>query len=141
MRDFFNAIDAKRGLSPAAAITDNTPFVSQIVDLRDTQGAVFLIATGSLADAGATFTVLVESGDNSALSDAAATPDDQLLGTEALATFDQSADDHVFKIGVRGGYKSFARVTITPGGNAGNAFINGIWVRFPNLQPADNPPA
>ena len=43
----------------------------------------FLILTGALADADATFTTLVEHGDAADLSDAAAVPDTQLTGTEA----------------------------------------------------------
>lgn len=140
MFDLFNHIDLKRGLSPVAAVTDNTAFVSQIIDLADTEGAVFAILTGSLADADATFTVLVESGAVVNLSDATATPDDQLLGTEALASFVFSDDDKVFKIGVRPGYKRYARVTITPANNGGNAFVAGLWISNPKLRPANNPP-
>lgn len=140
--DLFNNIDLKRGLSPVAvALADNTAQVSQIVDLAPTEGAVFAFATGTLADGNATFVVLVESGDDSALSDAAATPDDQLLGTEALAGFIFSDDNKVFKIGVRPGYKRYARVTITPSGNTGDAPLAGLWITVPKIRPAANPPA
>jgi hypothetical protein len=141
MLDFFNAMDVARGISPADPITDNTPLVSQIVDLRDVHGAVFIFNAGSLADAAATFAVLVETGDDPALTDAAATPDDQLLGTEALAGFNQAADNKVFKVGLRGGYRNYGRVTVTPAGNASAAYIAGTWIRFPRMQPASNPPA
>lgn len=141
MFDLFNNIDLKRGVSPAAAVTDNTAIVSQIVDLADTEGAVFAFATGSLADTDATFTVLVESGAVANLSDATATPDDQLLGTELLAAPLFSDDDKVFKVGVRPGYKRYARVTITPAANSGNVFLAGLWITLPKLRPAPNPPA
>lgn len=32
-RDLLNNLDGKRGISPAAAVTDNTPFVSQIMNM------------------------------------------------------------------------------------------------------------
>src|SRR4051812_16999214 len=123
MLDIFNSLDVARGISPAAAVADNTPYVSQIVDLRGTQGAIFIIEAGVEADADVTFTVLAETGDDAALADAVATPDEQLLGTEALASFTFAADNKVFKIGLRGGYHGYGRITITPANNSGNAFV------------------
>lgn len=140
MRDLISLIDVKRGVSPAAAVTDNTPFVSQIFDCRGYDSVAFVALTGSLADADATFATLVEHGDQSNLSDAAAVPDDSLNGTEALASFTFAADDKVFKVGYRGS-KRYVRVTITPANNAGNAFVAGAWVALPNIMPPANPPA
>jgi hypothetical protein len=67
------------------------------------ESLTWLIATGALPDADATFTVLVEHGDAANLSDAAAVPDEQLVGTEALASFIFSDDNKCFKIGYIGG--------------------------------------
>lgn len=139
--DLHNNINLKRGISPAAATTDNTAFVSQIVDTRGYGSVEFAILTGSLADADATFTVLVEDGDASNLSDAAAVADSELLGTEALASFVFSDDDKVFKIGYVGN-KRYVRVTVTPANNTGNAFVAGLWILGnPTLLPTANPPA
>lgn len=141
MRDLHNNIAPKRGISPAAAVTDNTAFVSQINDRAGFQSIEFLIMTGSLADADATFTVLFEDGDQANLSDAAAVDDQYLLGTEALASFDFSKDDKVFKIGYIGN-KRYQRVTITPANNTGNAFVAGAWLNgHPRHAPTSNPPA
>jgi hypothetical protein len=140
-RDLHNSIHVKRGISPAAAIADNTPFVSQIVDTAGYESAEFVILTGALADADATFAVLVEDGDVANLSDAAAVADAQLLGTEAQAGFTFADDDKVFKIGYRGP-KRYARVTITPANNLGNAFVAGVWILGnPRSAPTSNPPA
>lgn len=137
MQDLHNKIDVKRGLSPAAAVTDNTAYVSQVADLKGFDGAEFIILTGSLADADATFTVLVEdSADNSTF---AAVADAYLLGTEALASFTFAADDKVFKIGYVGS-KRYVRVTITPAGNSGNSFVAGAWLLVPTILPPPNPP-
>ena len=87
MQDLHNNIHLKRGISPAAAVVDNTPFVSQIADLAGYDAAEFAILTGALADADATFTTLVEHGDAANLSDVTAVPDDQLLGLETQASF------------------------------------------------------
>lgn len=141
MRDLLNSIDLKRGISPAAATTDNTALVSQILDRRGAESAVFALLTGSLADADATFTVLMEHGDASNLSDATAVPDDMLNGTEALAAPLFSGDDKVFKLGYVGG-KRYVRVTVTPAANSGNVFLAGLWILGAlNNRPSSNPPA
>ena len=69
MRELHDNIDVKPGIFPAAAATDNTAFVSQILDMQGLQSAEFIILTGSLADADATFTVLAEEGEQANLSD------------------------------------------------------------------------
>ena len=141
MQYLHNNIHLKRGISPAAAVVDNTLFVSQIADLAGYDAAEFAILTGALADADATFTTLVEHGDAANLSDAAAVPDDQLLGLETQASFLFSDDDKVFKIGLRTS-KRYARVTITPAANTGNAFVAGVWILgHPRNAPTSNPPA
>lgn len=138
--DLMNRLAPARGISPAAAVTDNTAQVSQIFDTQGMMGIAFLAIFGALADADATFTLLMEEGDEADLSDAAAVADAQLIGTEALASVDQDADNTVTKIGYIGS-KRYVRATITPAGNAGNAFIAGVWIGCPEDQPAPNPPA
>jgi hypothetical protein len=140
-RDLHNNIDVKRGLSPVAAVTNDTPFVSEIVDTLGAESVEFIIMTGSLADVDATFTVLFEDGDAANLSDHAAVADAYLLGTEALASFDFGDDDKVFKIGYVGP-KRYCRVTITPANNTGNAFVAGVWILgHLHSKPSANPPA
>jgi hypothetical protein len=140
MHELHNNIDVKRGISPAVATTDNTPFVSQILDMQGQHSAEFLILCGSLADADATFTVLAEEGENSGLSDSTPVDDRDLVGLEAQAGFDFSADNKVFKLGFRPSGKRYKRVTITPANNTGNAFIAGVWITRPLMGPAPNPP-
>ncbi|MCR5874371.1 hypothetical protein LRS10_09465 [Phenylobacterium sp. J426] len=125
MRDLANSLKVVRAISPAAAVADNTPFVSQIVDLAGFGGCMFAINLGALADADATFTVLVEHGDQANLSDAAAVPDDKLTGTEAAAGFTFADDNAVRKIGYVGS-KRYLRLTITPANNSGNAFVSAV---------------
>ncbi|WP_291209000.1 hypothetical protein [Hyphomonas sp.] len=140
MRDFANSIHLARAISPAAAVTDNTPYVSQIIDLLGYEGLVFAILLGALVDADATFTVLVEHGDESNLSDAAAVPDQFLTGTEALAAFTFAADDKTRKIGYVGS-KRYVRLTITPANNSGNVFLAvAALLLGPRYSPTPNPP-
>lgn len=140
--DIHNNLDFKRGLSPVAAGTDNTAYVSQIVDTRGYGSVEWVTLIGANTDADATFVTLVEDGDASNLSDAAAVVDAELLGTEALAGFAFDDDNEIRKIGYIGN-KRYVRVTITPANNAaGNIFIAGVWVLgHPNLAPTANPPA
>lgn len=137
--DLHNNLDVKRAISPTS-VADNTAQVSQIID-RQGYGAVeFLILTGALTDADATFTVLVEHGSAANLSDAAAVPDEELLGTEAAAGFVFSDDDKVRKIGYRG-IKRFVRLTITPTANTGAAALAAVAVLgSPAILPTANPP-
>lgn len=143
MRDLANNIYPKRGLSPVAAGTDNTAYVSQIVDTLGFGSCAFIILIGANTDTNATFAVLVEEGDQANLSDAAAVADADLIGTEAIAGFTAADDDNkVRKIGYVGN-KRYARVTITPSGNdSGNIFIAGVWILgHPFSKPTANPPA
>lgn len=141
MRDLASNINPRRGFSPlATAGSDNTALVSQIVNVQGYDSLTLLIATGTLADADATFTLLVEHGDAANLSDAAAVPDDMLIGTEALASFTFAGDDRLFKIGYSGP-KQYVRATITPANNSGAAPIVMIWLQgHPIDAPASNPP-
>lgn len=125
MRDFANSIEVRRAISPAAATTDNTAYASQIIDRAGYDKLVYAINLGAIADADATFTVLVEHGDASNLSDAAAVPDSQLTGTEASAGFTFADDNKVRKIGYVGS-KRYSRLTVTPVNNTGNVFLSAI---------------
>ncbi len=118
MRDLFNNVEVRRAISPTRG-TDNTALVSQIIDLANRGGVIFEIAIGTIADADATFVVLIEDGDDSALSDNAAVADAFLIGTESGAGFTFANDDEVRKIGYIGP-KRYVRMTITPADNTGN---------------------
>ena len=139
-KDLHNNIDVKRAISPVSE-SGNTALVSQILDTRGYESIELVIATGSIADADATFTVLIEDGDNGALSDAAAVADTFLLGTEVQAGFAFDDDNECRKIGYVGG-KRYLRATITPANNASAALISAVWVLSnARTAPSANPPA
>jgi hypothetical protein len=134
-RSLHNVLKFSRGMSPVAATTDNTAYVSQIIDMKGYDAAEFVWAAGSIADVDVTFTVLVEHGDNSGLSDNTAVPDDQLTNTEASAAPTFGSDNAVGSIGYLGD-KRYVRVTITPAANSGNIFLAGVWIQGnPSLAP------
>lgn len=124
MRDLHTHLTVRRAISPVS-VSDTTAFVSQIVDTRGFESLEFLIAAGSLADADATFTTLVEDGDDSGLTDAAAVDDTNLMGTEAAASLIFSDDNAVRKIGYIGN-KRYVRLTVTPAANSGAALLSAV---------------
>lgn len=124
MRDGISQTQVKRVLSPVSGAADNTAQVGQIIDHQGFDRAAYLILLGSIADADATFTVLLEEGDQSNLSDAAAVADadmvSQTSGTapETAAGFQFDDDNEVRKVAYIGS-KRYTRLTITPANNAG----------------------
>lgn len=140
-RDLMNNITPVVLIAAAAAVSDNTPLVSNIVDTAGYESLTALIGIGDIADANATFTVLVEHGAESDLSDAEAAADKYLIGTEALAGFQYDDDNKARKIGYAGP-KRYVRFTITPVNNEGNAYISAMGVLgHPREAPTANPPS
>ena len=139
MKDLFNQIHPLRVISPVS-VADTTAQVGQIIDKRGFESLTYVIATGSIADADATFVVLLEEGDAANLSDAAAVADADLLGTEALAAFQFDDDNETRKLGYIGS-KRYTRLTITPVGNASAAVLCAVAVLGnPAIAPTANPP-
>lgn len=123
LKDQVSPFAVLRLLSPAA-VSDNTAQVSQIIDTQLYASVGIAIATGSLADADATFDVKLDEGDAANLSDAAeVTAAAKLLGTKE--DFDFSDDNATFFFGYRGD-KRYIRLTITPSGNASAANLAAV---------------
>lgn len=140
MKDLMNNIDVKRVISPVS-VADTTAQVGQIIDRKGFDNLTYLIATGSIADADATFTVLLEEGDQANMSDAAAVADADLIGTEVLAGFQYDDDNECRKLGYKGS-KRYTRLTITPVANASAALLSAVAILgCPALAPTANPPA
>jgi len=130
-RDLHNDIKWTNAEPPVAAVTGDTPFVSEILDTAEFFANEFLWLAGSIADTDVTFTLLVEESDDSGMSGATAVADADLLGTEASGKPLLSSDNKAGKIGYRGS-KRYIRVTVTPSGNSGNIFFAAGWLQgFP----------
>lgn len=140
MKDLTNNVNIKRVISPVS-VADTTAQVGQIIDRQGFESLTYVIATGSIADADATFTVLLEEGAAANLSDAAAVADADLLGTEVLAGFQFDDDNECRKLGYIGS-KRYTRLTITPVANASAALLSAVAVLgCPMIAPTVNPPA
>ena len=136
--ELFNSVTFKRVISPVS-VADTTAQVGQVIDHQGYSQAVYAIAIGSIADADATFTVLLEESDASG-SGFAAVSDDDMLGTEALAGFQFDDDNECRKLGYKGS-KRYTRLTITPVANASAAVLGAVCVLEAQLKPTANPPA
>lgn len=140
MKDQMNHLYPKRVISPVS-VADTTAQVGQIIDRAGYQSVTYVIATGSIADADATFTVLLEEGDVSNMSDAAAVADADMIGTEVLAAFQFDDDNECRKLGYKGN-KRYTRMTITPVANASAAVVCAVAILGnPESTPTANPPA
>lgn len=140
MKDLANIITPKRVISPVSE-AGTTALVGQIIDKKGFESVTYVIATGSIGDADATFTVLLEEGDAAAMGDATAVADADLLGTEALASFIFSDDNKCFKLGYIGS-KRYTRLTVTPVNNASAALVSAVAILgHPAIAPTANPPA
>ncbi len=91
-RDLHSNIDDRVGLDPAS-ITSDTTTVGNIIDTVGYESAAFLVFLGTLTDG--VYTVKLEDGNDSGLSDAADIPAAQLLG--ALPAL--SVSDTVARVG------------------------------------------
>ena len=139
MTDELNEMNPKVAIAPVVA-TDNTALVSNIIDTLGHRACTFVIVTGTLEDANATFAVTLEHGNDSGLSDTAVPAATDLVGTPTLAGFTFAADNACRKIGYIGG-RRFVRLTITPSANTGNAPLACVAILGDALsQPTANPP-
>lgn len=128
------------GAAPVV-ITDTTAVVSAVVDLQGYESVTWAIITGTLADADATFGVTVAHGDAvdsesapTTITDTGAAPDECLDPLEADASFTFAADNTVKTIAYApggGAGKRYARVTVTPAANSGNAPLAIVAVKKP----------
>lgn len=139
-RDLMNDIHPVVALAPQVA-TDNTVLATAAIDTKGYESVTFVILTGTLADADATFAVEVQEGSTSTQSGHTAVADSDLIGTEALAGFTFAADGATRKIGYKGSSR-YASLEITPSGNTGNAPVAVLAVLgHPLSRPTSNPPA
>lgn len=123
MRDFASNIAIRPVIAPVV-VGDNAAAVGTVIDRLGFESLTYGIVTGTLADADATFAVLLEESDASG-SGFTAVADADMIGTEADAGFNYADDGETRKLGYAG-HKRYTRLTITPTGNSGSAPIAAI---------------
>lgn len=131
MRDGLSNKRIRPLIAPAAAVTDNTAFVSSIIDCQGYDKVTLVVVTGTNADADATVTALLEESDASNMSGQNSVADEDMVtmtpGTlpEAAASFTFADDGETRAIGYVGS-KRYIRLTMTPANNTGNQFLAGV---------------
>jgi len=115
------------------AITSDTTTAGDIIDTAEYGSILFVTQSGTLTDG--TYTVLIEDGDESNLSDATAVADADLTNTEASASFAATDDNTVNKIGYVGS-KRYVRLSLvsastSSGGTLGAIAIQGSPITAP----------
>jgi hypothetical protein len=141
MDDNFNCINPIQAIPPAAATTDNTPWVGAWIDRQGYNSLTYILNCGTEADADATFAVTLEHADLADHSDTAAVAATDILGTLALAGFTFADDNATRKLGYVGN-KRYTRISVTPSNNTAAAFCSAIaLLGDAELEPTPNPPA
>jgi hypothetical protein len=140
-RDLMNDINPLVAIAPIT-VADNTVQKSGSIDTKGYESATFVLQTGVLADADATWTVVVKDGDTATQTEHAAVADTFLIGTEALMAFAFGDDSVTKKIGYVGG-KRYISIEITNVvANTGSAPMAVLCVLgAPHSRPTTNPPA
>lgn len=125
MRDLHNNIKEEVALN-ITAISSDTTTDGNIIDLQGYGSVEFIIQSGTLTDG--TYTPLIEDGDDSGLSDAAAVADASLLGTEAAAAFAATDDNSITKIGYIGS-KRYVRLSIVSGSTSSGGTVSAVSIK------------
>ena len=140
MRDAANSMLVKRAISPQQA-ADNTPRISQIIDRQGFNSLTFVILTGALTDADATFTTLLEESDLPGFVPSNPVSNNDMISQDpaqlplAAASFIFSDPDEVRKVGYVGS-KRYTRLTITPANNTSAANFGAVAIlERPALTP------
>lgn len=125
MRDTYNNLKVQPVINPKSE-NGTTALEGAVIDRAGYESVLFVIQSGVL-DNDATFTTLLEESDNSDMSGGNAVSDDDLLGTEALASFAGTDDNKAKKLGYIG-TKRYLKLTVTPATNDSASFLSACAV-------------
>jgi len=107
-------------------ITTNTTTAGNIIDTAGFESLDFVLLAGTITTG--VFTPVIEDGDDSGLSDAAAVADDFLIGTEVAAVISGSgASDSTRRIGYVG-KKRYVRLSEVSSGTA-SGFVAAVAIK------------
>jgi hypothetical protein len=133
MRDLLHEIQALPFIPPVSDATD-TVITSSIIDLQGCDSITFFILSGVLAAPAGTFTVELNEGMQSNLSDGAPVAAIDMISSvrgndpEVSASFTFASPNSVFRLGYIGNMR-YVQMTITPASNAAAANIAAVAIR------------
>ena len=123
-KDLKNSVITKTAFN-IQAISSNTTTAGVIIDGLGYESSLFIIQSGTLTDGA--YTILIEDGNDSGLSDAAAVADAFLLGTEAAASFALADDNTTKRIGYCG-KKRYQRLSIVSSATSSGGTLGAVCV-------------
>lgn len=143
MRDSLHYMTVKKSTAPISGAADTTAQTGAGIDLQGYEGCTFVIMTGVLSDADATFAVVVEDSPDDSTYTAV---DDAFLvsqgstAPETAASFQFDDDGEIRTIGYVGTQR-YVRLKMTPTANTGAWLIGACAVlthrrQLPFAQPA-----
>ena len=107
----------------AQTISTDTTTVGAIIDRKGFEAVTIAMAAATLTDG--TYTPLLEEGDDSGLSDAAAVADADLIGTEAGEAFAATDDNTVKTLGYIG-TKRYVRLSIVSASTSSGGALSAV---------------
>jgi hypothetical protein len=126
-KDLYNSIHVVPAIAPIT-ITDGTALVGLSIDTAGYESVTFVIQTGILADADATWVPVVKDGDVSTQNTHTAVADTFLLGTEAAAGWAFGDDGECRKIGYVGGKRYVSLEIDDVTANTGSAPLSAVCI-------------
>ena len=126
MTDLHNNITPSVAIEPQA-LSGTTDVVGSIIDTKGYSACEFVLITDAIAVGSLDAQLLIEEGDASNLSDAAAVSDTFLIGTELLTAISETSDKVAKRIGLRI-TKRYARATLTVTANDGTDIVAAICI-------------
>lgn len=114
-KDLANSVDVRSAITNQA-IGDNNGATGTIIDTQGFESVTFVLQVGTVTDGD--YTLDLEEGDDSGLSDTAAVDNADLIGTEAGASFSADTDDDKISILGYTGSKRYLRLNITSANTA-----------------------
>jgi hypothetical protein len=125
-REIGSILKGEIALTPQVIATDTTTN-GAIIDLQGFNAAQFYFMTGVLTDGD--YTVLIQEGDESDLSDAAAVADADLTVTEASVSFTADTDDAAIStIGYKGS-KRYVRFNVVSTSTSTGAYVGATVIK------------
>lgn len=122
-RDLTSSITPENALDNQEIVSDTTT-VGNIIDSQGFESLDFSIQAGTLTDGAQA--VILEEGDDSGLSDAAAVDSSHIIGT--LPSFVDTEDDAVKHVGYVG-KKRYVRLSVVSTGSTTSAFYSAIAIK------------
>jgi len=122
--DLKSSISTEVGLN-FGSIATNTTTVGNIIDSAGFASLVFSLVTGTVSDGD--YTLVIEHGDDSALSDAATVASTDLIG--GLPSFTADTDDNLSKDVGYVGKKRYVRASIVSANTTSGAVIGVVAIK------------